>query len=137
MKSKKILSVFFYGVLMLTCIPSGYTTQYDIKEMTPAVQNAISGRQARYTDIQSLKSSGVLGENNRGYVEVLQPSGNAGMTAEAENRDRKTIYQTIAEQNNLGKAGIATIEAIFAEVIRGKAQSGDSVQLPSGEWIKK
>ncbi|MCB9799128.1 MAG: YdbL family protein [Candidatus Omnitrophica bacterium] len=137
MKIKKIVSPFLFLILMFTCASSASAAQYDIKEMTPAVQNAISGRQGRYSDIQSLKSSGVLGENNRGYVEVRNPSGNAGMTAEAENRDRKTIYQTIAEQNNLGRAGVETIETIFAEVIRGKAQSGDSVQLPSGEWTKK
>lgn len=85
---------------------------YDIKEMTPEVREALAGRQTRYSELQAAKRSGAISENNEGLV-----SGNSDL-ARAENRDRLVIYQTIADQNNLGSAGLSQIKRTFAETIR-------------------
>lgn len=110
---------------------------YDLKELTPTIQQAIEGRKARFSQLQQLKRAGSIGEGNKGYVEVLGTSSGADQIVAAENQDRQTIYQAIVSQNQLGPEGPAEIQRIFAEVQRGKAQAGDLTQLPTGEWIKK
>ena len=110
---------------------------YDLKEMTPEIQKAISARQARFADLQRLKSEGSLGEDNQGLVKSLKDSTEAAAVVQAENQDRETIYRAIVDQNHLGPSGITEVRSVFAEVQRGKARPGDSIQLRSGEWIQK
>ena len=110
--------------------------KYSIKTMTPEVQQALDGRRDRFDQLRQLKSSGFIGENNHGYVEVLKDEGDAATIASSENRDRKLIYQAIADQNGL-EGAIGTIESVFAQVQRNKAESGERVQAESGNWITK
>ncbi|HCM42104.1 MAG TPA: DUF1318 domain-containing protein [Candidatus Omnitrophota bacterium] len=106
---KKILS-FIAAVSLISQI--GFAANYDIREMTPEIKNALSGRQARYAELQAAKNTGAIRENNEGLV-----SGNFPLVS-AENRDRMVIYRAIAEQNNLGSAGLPQIQRAFAETIR-------------------
>ncbi len=111
---------------------------YQIKEMTPEVKAALEGRRGRYGRLDQFKQDGIVGENNRGYVEVLEqglPEARA-MVSE-ENEDRRTIYRTIAEQNNLSKDALEVIEEVFAEVQREKAAPGEMIQTKEGRWVKK
>ena len=110
---------------------------YDLKDRTPAINQAFENRSSRYTEIQSLKASGSLGENNRGYLDVLNGSVPSRLVAEAENADRKVIYQAIVDQNQLGPQGLAQVETAFSEVQREKARPGDFIQLASGDWKQK
>ncbi len=130
----KVLLVSF--VLSTLAASSLFATSYDFKEITPDVQKAIKGRQSRYQEIQSLKKSGVIGEDNQGYVAVVK-SGQASSLISAENEDRKTIYTALASQNNLGSQGIAQVQKAFAEVQYDKASSGEMVQSADGAWKKK
>jgi len=106
---KKILS-FIAALSLISQI--GFAANYDIREMTPEVKNALAGRQSRYAELQAAKNNGAIRENNEGLV-----SGNSGLVS-AENNDRMVIYRTIAEQNNLGSAGLPQIQRAFAETIR-------------------
>lgn len=110
---------------------------YDLKEMTPAVQRAIQDRQARYMQLQRLKQESSVGENNQGLIEILRAVGEAGPVVNSENQDRMIIYQAIVQQNQLGPAGLAEVKRVFAEVQRGKALPGETIQLPTGEWTRK
>lgn len=130
---KIVISALLLGTL--TCTPLVWAGSYDIKEMTPEIQQALSGRQARYSQLKQLKSEGAIGETNQGYVEALSGSGN-GVT-DAENSDRRVIYSAIVQQNNLGAQGLTQVQKVFAEVQHDKATSGESIQLASGEWNKK
>ena len=78
----------------------------------------------------------MIGENNRGYVEVLKSDAQAESIATAENANREVIYQTIAEQNGLSEE-IATIEKVFAQVQHEKADPGEMIQQENGEWVAK
>jgi uncharacterized protein YdbL (DUF1318 family) len=134
----RTLNAFFLTLLILIMnAPGLLAATYDIKEMTPAIESALQNRQARYGHIQEMKEGGILGEDSRGYVAVLKPFPDADSVASAENADRRTIYEAIVSQNNLGGEGLAQVEAAFAAVQREKARSGDSIQLPSGDWTKK
>ena len=136
MKPHSFKFVLILTGLFLACSVAR-AAQYDIKTMTPEVQAALSNRQARYESLQQLKSQGTLGENNHGYVDVLNATPGASEIAGAENGDRRTIYQTITEQNNLGAAGVGVVETVFAEVHHEKSAPGQSIQTASGEWVQK
>ncbi|MBI3313925.1 MAG: YdbL family protein [Candidatus Omnitrophica bacterium] len=130
-----VMSLFVFAVS--GWVMSAEAAQYDLKTMTPEVTQAISNRQGRYEELQSLKTKGDVGENNHGYVEVLNSASGIQSLVDLENQDRKVIYQTIAEQNNLGPSGFAIIETVFGEVQRDKARAGESIQNPDGAWVKK
>lgn len=134
---KRVLMILGFLMVLPMFHSAAIAGQYDLKEMTPAVQSAINSRQARYDDLQQLKSSQAVGETNRGYVEVRRSEGNASSIVEAENRDRKVIYEAIASQNNLGPGGLAIIEKVFGEVKRDQAAPGELIQLSNGQWTQK
>lgn len=117
-------------------LTAGLAGQYDIKEMTPEVQAALDHRRNRFEKLRELKARGIVGENNQGYVEVLADEPDAQSIIEAENRDRQVVYTTVEKQNNLTNA-MATIEKVFAQVQREKAQPGDKIQDENGQWLTK
>lgn len=125
-------------IVMMVLVTSVTWAQgkYSIKEMTPAVQKALDGRKERFSQVRSLKASGSIGENNQGYVEVIGGDSDVSVIVSQENKDRKIIYQTIAQQNGL-EGALSTIEAAFAEVQRDKAEVGDKIQSEDGRWISK
>jgi uncharacterized protein len=109
--------------------------QYDLKELTPAVRQALDQRRDRFDEIKALKAKGMIGENNQGYLEVLVSDNRASELARAENHDRLMIYKTIVEQNGL-EGALSTVEKVFAQVQAGKAEAGEMVQNNAGRWIK-
>lgn len=135
MNAKKILLPLCSAFLILTASAQAHAAAYDLKEITPEVERALSGRQSRYNQLQELKAQNKIGEGSRGYLKSF--SSEEPSILKAENADRKTIYRAIVDQNGLGASGMAQVEAVFAEVQRDKARPGDRIQLPSGEWSKK
>jgi uncharacterized protein YdbL (DUF1318 family) len=128
-----ISSVF---LALLIMVSSCFASQYAIKEMTPSVNRALKGRQARYAELQTLKRAGAVGENNRGYVTSLG-GGSSGAVVSAENADREVIYRTLVDQNSLGANGMREVEKAFAEVQAEKAAPGEMVQSAAGDWQAK
>lgn len=132
--------VFFTCFFMAAMMPlrniASAAEKYTIKEMTPEVMSALENRRSRYDELAELKQQGKVGENNRGYVEAFSDAGDVQKLVDAENRDRKIIYQTIAEQNNLREA-IGTIERIFAQTQRDNAEPGGRIQTEDGRWTVK
>ena len=137
MRKKRLLAVLFSLCFLFTAASSVSADSYDLKEVTPAIKQALSNRQARYDQLQKLKAENIVGEDSHGYVNTLRSSPDVDAIVSAENADRWVIYKGIAEQNSLGPEGRGVVEAVFAEVQREKARSGDQVQDPSGEWKKK
>ncbi|HQO59173.1 MAG TPA: DUF1318 domain-containing protein [Candidatus Omnitrophota bacterium] len=128
-----LLAVFFAGTVVVS---SAAAAQYAIQEMTPEVQAALDGRRNRYEELVHLKKEGLVGENNRGYVEAFSERQDVLQLVADENRDRKIIYTTIARQNGLTGA-LATIERVFAQEQRDRAQSGVKIQNGDGSWVTK
>lgn len=123
-------------VFLFVC-SSVWASEYHIKEKTPAIQQAFSNRKARFHELRQLKIEGVVGENNRGLLEVRVNTPAAVSAVNAENQDRIIIYQAIVDQNNLGPGGMTQVQQAFADVRRDKAKPGDLIQSSSGEWAKK
>jgi uncharacterized protein YdbL (DUF1318 family) len=110
--------------------------QYQIREMTDELKTALENRRQRYEALKAMKGRGLIGENNRGYLDVLSDQEGAQRLTSEENRDRRTIYEAIAEQNDLTQAS-GTIEKVFAQVQRDKAETGEMIQMENGQWTKK
>jgi hypothetical protein len=96
---------------------------------------AIKSRiQSRLPALDALKSSGAVGENSRGFVEVRDGGGDAASVVAAENADREIVYAAIAQ-----KAG-STSDAVGrarARKIAAESASGVWVQKDDGSWAKK
>ena len=110
----RIPITLLWSLVFGLCSFTAFAANYDLKEKTPEIQQAIDGRQSRYTELQQAKQSGGARENIQGYVDCFR---NESLCS-AENYDRQAIYRAIADQNNLGQAGLSQIQRAFAETIR-------------------
>lgn len=84
--------------------------------------------------ITALKADGVVGENNKGYLEVIGANkGKAGLI-NAENSDRKQVYTAIAKQQG---TSVDLVGKRRAKQIAKKAKPGQWIQDQSGKWYQK
>ncbi len=109
----------------------------ELKTITPEVQKALDARRDRFGSLKSAKAQGFVGEDNQGHVAALGGGVELQVLVQSENGDRDLIYQAIIQQNNLPPDAIGTIRTAFAEVQREKAEAGEKIQFPSGEWKTK
>ncbi len=137
MLKKQFFLVAFFLIFCLAGSHSLFAAQYDIKEITPEIQKALSNRQARFGELQNWKSQGTIGETNQGFVKALKGIPAAVSLTDEENKDRNVIYRAIVDQNQLGSSGFAKVKAVFADVQREKAKTGDYLQDLNGEWNQK
>ena len=90
---------------------------------------------ARAPAILNLKTQGLVGENNQGYLEVRGGGGgNAAALVAAENEDRRRVYEAIA-----AKTG-GSVEQVGQRAAARRAEvagGGEWVQKPGGEWFQK
>jgi len=91
--------------------------------------------QQRLPTIVNLKSAGIVGENNRGFLEYIPGAAQkeAGVVA-AENDDRKAVYNAIAKQQGTTPGLVGERRAIQ---IGQMASPGEWLQDASGKWYKK
>jgi uncharacterized protein len=88
----------------------------------------------RVPQLDQLKLAEAVGENNRGFVEVRKPEGDAASVVEAENRDRTEVFGETAR--NTGSSPDAVGRA-FAKQIAAASARGVWVQREDGSWQKK
>lgn len=116
----------------------------DINITTPAIRRLIASRKQRYSSLVPLLQQCVLGENNRGLLDLhsrqgvsLQDQARAKALLEQENRDRQQLYQELATANHLPANRLGEIASIFATVNRQEARSGWCIQNDNGSWEKR
>jgi len=88
----------------------------------------------RLRQIDQLKASGAIGENNRGFVEVRDGGDDAASVVSAENVDRQAVYAAIAAK--AGSSAEQVGRARARQIAAGSA-SGVWLQDESGNWYKK
>ena len=86
----------------------------------------------RIGQIDTLKTQGVLGEDNRGFLSVR--SGDDQGVAAAENADRAAVYAAIAQK--AGSSADAVGKARAKQIAAASAK-GVWVQAENGQWAKK
>ncbi|PID74367.1 MAG: hypothetical protein CSB32_01215 [Desulfobacterales bacterium] len=122
MQKRQTILLFFISLLSLLFL-SQSALSASIKERM----------ESRLPTINALKKSGIVGENNRGFLEFRGPQKDAA-TVEAENKDRATVYKAIAK-----KQGV-TVELVGqrrAEKIRAISKPGLWLQKADNSWYKK
>ena len=84
--------------------------------------------------IVELKSKGIIGENNTGYLQYVQANRENEEVVNAENEDRKKVYAIIAKKEG---ASIWQVGSRRALQIAKKALKGDWLQDQNGKWYQK
>jgi len=112
------------GFLMILFFMATFVQGADIK----------SRMQARLPQIIKLKTQGIIGENNQGLLEFRSGNKNGADIVNAENSDRRKVYNAIAKQQGVSAKLVGQKRA---QQIRGKAAAGEWLQKPDGQWYKK
>lgn len=107
--------------------------------LSPLATQIAKRMQDRNNDVAALKSSGCLGENNRGYLELRDCDGvkeadarnKAQQLMAEENKDRKALYNEIARSNKEANVTVSAVEAVYAQKRLVRGRSGEVYQLPT------
>ena len=123
MRNRKLF--IFFTLLITTLLLTGLNSQAaSVKERMLA----------RIPAINSLKDKGLIGENNKGYLEYRTNSTPEQQLIGDENKDRQTVYAEIAKQQ---KVDITLVGQRRAKQISDIGGKGHWFQKPDGAWYKK
>jgi uncharacterized protein len=117
---KIVIAVIVAGMLCT----AGLTWAQDLKER---MHN-------RLPEIVDLKTRGVIGENNQGYLEFRSGTREKEDVVNAENKDRRAVYDGIAKKTGTTADLVGQRRALQ---IAEKAESGEWLQDQSGKWYQK
>ncbi len=84
--------------------------------------------------IKELKAKGIVGEDNKGYLQFVGGNKAKADVMAAENKDRKTVYAAIAKQQGTTAELVGKRRAVQ---IAKKANKGEWVQDAEGKWLQK
>jgi len=84
--------------------------------------------------IKELKAQGIVGEDNKGYLQFVDGKKAKEDVVAAENKDRKTVYTAIAKQKGTTAELVGKRRALQ---IAKKASPGEWLQDASGKWYQK
>lgn len=115
----------------------------DFNVTSPEIARLKASIQARFAQLKPFFDSGALGLGNDGYISVR----NAGAAAmnqraamqqlvNAENHDRKALYQAIAAANHQ-PGWFDDIRKQFVKQWNAQARSGWWIQQANGNWVQK
>lgn len=131
---------------LLLGVTPAYAQSVPEPELTnPAILKMIDSRAARLPVVNQFKSSGVIGENNEGDLEIrdlaalsdLRARAEVQKLVRAENADREQLYKEIAGAKNIDPSQLGRIRETYAETLRANARVGDWIQMPDGGWAQK
>lgn len=123
-------TIFLRFFLIVGLLSAGALAARAVEDM-----GAVKARLAqRLGSLDRLKTSGAIGENNRGLVELRDASPAAGDLVAAENRDRGIVYAAIAEQTG---SSVETVGRARAKQIANASAAGVWIQRDNGEWYRK
>jgi len=123
-------SVFYAVIALLVLLTfstngNGFAGAEDIK----------TRMQQRLPTIVQMKAEGIIGENNKGFLEFVPGAARRNEDIViAENRDRQMVYEAIARQQNTSADLVGKRRAIQ---IAQNAVAGEWLQDSSGRWYKK
>lgn len=93
-----------------------------------------SRMEQRLSQVDQLKTQGVIGENNRGLLELRGGNVDAGDVVAAENRDRGMVYAEIAKKT---RTSVDQVARHRARQIASSSAAGVWLQKDDGSWFKK
>jgi uncharacterized protein len=125
----KLARIFLFALTAaLVAAPVTVVAQED----QGAITERIKGRVAQ---VDQLKLAQLVGENNKGFLEQRgQLSAEQTQVMNAENTDRRALYNIIATRNGVTVAVVGTQRA---EQLRNNSAAGVWLQAADGSWYKK
>ncbi len=109
-----------------------------------AIASAVKTQQFNKDEIDELKRSKVVGENNQGLLEVRptekyeqdqQYRELVDALVQEENDARRIIYQRVMLMNDMSEE--QQTREIFARLQMDQSEAGTLIQQPNGEWVEK
>jgi uncharacterized protein YdbL (DUF1318 family) len=98
-------------------------------------------------DVDDFKKEGIVGENNRGYLEVVDSAKLradstlavlVGRVVTEENRSRRVLMEWyVSLRQDLTEQDLPQVEASFAQRNREAAKPGELIQDEAGSWRRK
>ncbi len=125
MKKKALLSTILFLICGLL-ITGAYSSAF--------AQGIKERMKSRLPVINTLKAKGIIGENNRGYLQFLGGSTEKADVVNAENSDRKKVYTAISKQQ--GTTPDAVGQRRCLKLIK-LANPGEKYQDLNGNWQTK
>jgi uncharacterized protein YdbL (DUF1318 family) len=122
MKHKSIVIIWLVVIGLVASAGLGWAA--DIKERM----------RDRLPVIKDLKTRGVIGENNKGYLEFMRGKSEKKEVVAAENKDRQIVYQAIAKKQGTTADLVGRRRAIQ---LAAKAEAGEWLQDAMGKWYRK
>ena len=123
MKKQNIIKILTF-VLIGTFVAGAWAHANDIK----------ARMKNRLPIIKELKAQGIVGEDNKGYLQFVGGKQAKADVVAAENKDRRTVYAAIAKQQGTTAELVGQRRALQ---IAKRANKGEWVQDKGGKWIKK
>ena len=132
----------------LTPFPGGWSftaTAWAQKEPEgPAVTALKKQIRDRFPRLAPFYQKGAVGENNQGWLELRDSNGLSAAEknevkplVDAENRDRRALYQEVAKSMNVPPDQLIKVQRIFAEKWQQSASPGWWIQKGDGAWVQK
>ena len=122
---------FFRLLSIIALLAVGLTTATVHAQDLGSVKARIA---QRLPQLDALKAKGVIGENNRGLVELRGGDAEAGDVVAGENKDREAVYAAIAKQAGTSADSVGRSRA---KQIAANSAAGIWLQHDDGSWYKK
>ena len=123
------MNIRTFSVVVISLLVVLFTTV-----ASSSAEDTKSRMKKRLPIIIELKAKGIVGEDNRGYLQFVGTKREKEDVVTAENNDRKSVYSAIAKKQG------ATVDFVGkrrARQITEKAKKGEFLQDESGKWYKK
>lgn len=114
-------------VMVLIGVISMFATAAGAQDIKERMKN-------RLPVINELKKNGVVGENNKGFLEFIGGKTEKADVVTAENADRQEVYGAIARQQGANPDLVGKRRAVQ---LRDIALSGEWLQDDAGKWYQK
>ena len=87
-------------------------------------------------DLNTAKSRGFVGEQQKGYLGLVDRSApaDAKNLMREVNDQRRANYQSIARSNGID---LESVESLAGQKAINKTARGHYIQAPNGQWVKK
>jgi uncharacterized protein len=111
---------------------------------SPATQTLKNQIKGRFPRLVPFFQKGGIGEGKNGFLEIRDTKGlspaekiDLNPLVEAENRDRRALYQEVDKSMNIPSDQLSKVQRIFAEKWQNSAERGWWIQKDDGQWAQK
>ncbi len=139
---KPVPSVLFNVIeMVLNTVISPANAAADLTVNTPEIRKLRSAMQSRFSALKPFYANGLIGIKSDGFIVLrsaapLKIRNKVNKLIAAENKNRQSLYQAIANANGHPE-WFAQIKSTFAARWISNAQSGWWYQTSKGNWKKK